>query len=213
MEYPSKLKKDIMEQSKNFQLEGFLPGRGAENADVMLVAEAPGKTEIKTQVPFSGQAGKGLDTALDRIDLHREDIYMTSVVRCRPYSVKKKGEKQTYPNRTPSKTEIRLFAPLFDFEVATVQPKIIVAMGNSALKRLLGNHYNISSYHGQTLQQSIYKLSKDRKNYEETKESYMIFPMYHPAAILYNRNLKETMSEDWARLSELIQKVTTEKSE
>jgi len=211
MEYPSQLKQEIMEKSKEFQLEGFLPGKGAENAEVMLVAEAPGKTEIEKQVPFCGQAGKGLDAALDRIDLHREDIYMTSVVRCRPYSVKKKGEKRSYPNRTPSKTEIRLFAPLFDFEVVTVQPKIIVAMGNSALKRLLGNQYNVSNYHGQTLRQSILKLSKDRKTYEETQKDYMIFPMYHPAAILYNRNLKETMANDWDRLSELIQEVITEK--
>ncbi|MDN6641382.1 MAG: uracil-DNA glycosylase [Tetragenococcus sp.] len=212
MEYPSKLKKEIMEQSKSFQLEGFLPGRGAENAEVMLVAEAPGKTEIKTQVPFSGQAGKGLDEALDRINLHREDIYMTSVVRSRPYSVKKRenkktdDEKKSYPNRTPNKTEIRLFAPLLDFEIKTVQPKIIVVMGNSALKRLLGNHYTISNYHGQTLQQPIYELAKDHKTYEETEKSYFIYPMYHPAAVLYNRNLEETIDHDWDNLASLIQK-------
>ncbi|MCF1616852.1 uracil-DNA glycosylase [Tetragenococcus koreensis] len=212
MEYPSELKKEIMEQSQKFQLEGFLPGRGAENAEIMLVAEAPGKTEIKTQIPFSGQAGKGLDKSLERINLHRKDIYMTSVVRSRPYSVKKRENKKTgeikksYPNRTPNKTEIRLFAPLLDFEIKTVQPKIIVAMGNSALKRLLGNHYTISNYHGKTLQQPIYELTKNHKSYKETEESYFIYPIYHPAAILYNRKLEKTINDDWDHLSALIQK-------
>lgn len=74
MEYPTKLKKEIMEQSKKFQLEGFLPGRGAEDAAIMLVAEAPGQTEIKTQIPFSGQAGKGLDKALAKL-IYIEKIF------------------------------------------------------------------------------------------------------------------------------------------
>jgi len=213
MEYPKELKNDIMTKSKKFQLEGFLPGRGAEDATVMLVAEAPGQTEIKTQIPFSGQAGKGLDKALERIDLHREDIYMTSVVRCRPYSVKKRTnkngeEKKSYPNRTPNKTEIKLFAPFLDFEIMHIAPKVIVTLGNSAMNRLLGNQYTVSNYHGQTLQQPIYKLSKDRKNYEKTKENYYIYPMYHPAAILYNRDLEKTIDQDWDNLSKLIRKVT-----
>ncbi len=213
MEYPKELKNDIMTESKKFQLEGFLPGRGAKDAAIMLVAEAPGQTEIKTQIPFSGQAGKGLDKALERIGLHREDIYMTSVVRCRPYSVKKRTdksgeEKKSYPNRTPNKTEIKLFAPFLDFEIKNVAPKVIVSLGNSALKRLLGNQYAISDYHGKALQQPIYKLSEDRKNYEKTEKSYYIYPMYHPAAILYNRNLEKTIDQDWDNLFKLIRKVT-----
>lgn len=208
MEFPNDLKKEIMDKSKDFQLEGFLPGKGAENATVMLVAEAPGQTEIKTQIPFSGQAGKGLDVALEKINLQRKDIYMTSVVKSRPYSVKKNGKKESYPNRTPNKTEIRLFAPLFDYEIKTVHPKIIVALGNSALKRILGNQYTVSKYHGKKLEQSIYKLSKDNKTYEKSAEDYFIYPMYHPAAILYNRNLQETIDQDWVHLSTFIDKVT-----
>jgi len=211
VDYPNNLKKEIINQSKKFQLEGFLPGRGAENAMVMLVAEAPGQTEIKTQIPFSGQAGKGLDAALERIRLQRKDIYMTSVVKSRPYSVKKKGEKRSYPNRTPNKSEVRLFAPLFDYEIKTVQPQIIVALGNSALKRILGNQYTVSKYHGKKLEQPIYQLSNDNKNYEETEKKYFIYPMYHPAAILYNRNLKETINKDWDHLSTVIEKVTNTK--
>ncbi|MCF1602003.1 uracil-DNA glycosylase [Tetragenococcus halophilus] len=214
MEYPTKLKKEIMEQSKKFQLEGFLPGRGAEDAAIMLVAEAPGQTEIKTQIPFSGQAGKGLDKVLAKINLYREDIYMTSVVKSRPYSVKQRTnksgeEKKSYPNRTPNQTEIKLFAPFLDFEIKSIAPKVIVTLGNSAMNRLLGNQYTVSNYHGQTLQQPIYKLSKDRKNYEKTEKNYYIYPMYHPAAMLYNRDLEKTIDQDWDNLYVLIRKITS----
>lgn len=74
------------------------------------------------------------------------------------------------------------------------------------MNRLLGNQYTVSNYHGQTLQQPIYKLSKDRKNYEKTEENYYIYPMYHPAAMLYNRDLEKTIDQDWDNLSALIKK-------
>ncbi|GMA45019.1 hypothetical protein GCM10025853_24760 [Tetragenococcus halophilus subsp. halophilus DSM 20339] len=93
-----------------------------------------------------------------------------------------------------------------DFEIKSIAPKIIVTLGNSAMNRLLGNQYTVSNYHGQTLQQPIYKLSKDRKNYEKTEENYYIYPMYHPAAMLYNRDLEKTIDQDWDNLSALIKK-------
>lgn len=210
MEYPLHLMAEVKEKSKFHQLEGFLSGKGPTNAPLMLVGEAPGKTEIITKVPFSGQAGKELDNELAKVSLSREDLYITSVVRSRPYRIKKRINKKTgyieesRPNRTPTKAEVKAFAPLIDFEIQTIQPNIIAPMGNVALKRLLGNQYTVSNYHGQILTQPIYQISEDRSIYEKTDESYTIFPIYHPAAILYNRSLKEVITEDWYALFQLV---------
>lgn len=213
MDYPSYLLKEIEEKSKDFKLEGFLSGRGPTNATALLVGEAPGRTEIETKVPFSGQAGKELDAELAAANLNREDLYITSVVRSRPYRVKKRVQKKTgemiesRPNRTPTKAEIKAHAPLIDFEIEHVKPKIIATMGNVALKRLVGNQYTISSCHGQLIEEPLLEISDDRSTYNMTEETYSIFPIYHPAAVLYNRSLKEVIAEDWAKLFDLIRTV------
>lgn len=212
MDYPEHLMKEVREQSQGFNLEGFLSGRGPTDAKAMLVGEAPGRTELETKRPFSGQAGKELDAELKRVNLKREDLYITSVVRSRPYRIKerinkKSGERtESRPNRTPTKAEVRAFAPLIDFEIQTIQPKIIATMGNVALKRLLGNHYSISDCHGQELQLPVLHISEDRSTYIESEETYTLFPLYHPAAVLYNRSLAETIAEDWHTLFDLIQR-------
>lgn len=215
MEYPLHLLDEVKEKTESFQLEGFLAGKGPENAIAMLVGEAPGRTELVTKVPFSGQAGKELDAELDKANLSRNALYITSAVRSRPFRIKTRIDKNgsiitSHPNRTPTNTEVMAFAPLLDFEIQKIQPKIIAPMGNIALKRLLGNQYTISAYHGQILNLPIFKISEDRARYEKTKESYTIFPIYHPAAILYNRTLKEVIAADWSHLVELIKKESSE---
>jgi DNA polymerase len=212
MKYPTELMEEIKEKSAPYKLEGFLSGNEPLHATAMLVGEAPGKTELETKVPFSGQAGKELDAELAHANLRREDLYITSVVRRRPYHIKERINKKTgaatvsRPNRTPTKSEVKVFAPLIDFEIQTIQPKIIAPMGNVALKRLLGNQYAISTYHGQVLEQPILKIMADRSNYELTEESYLIFPIYHSAAVLYNRSLKQEIEKDWHSLFQLIKK-------
>lgn len=108
----------------------------------MLIGEAPGKEEIKENVPFIGRSGQLLMEQLQQVGLSRETVYITSAVRSRPFSVKTKqiaktGERVTkFPNRTPTKEEIKIFAPLLDWEIAVCQPELILTLGNIGLQRL-----------------------------------------------------------------------------
>ena len=213
MGYPTHLLDEVKKNSKEFQLEGFLSGNGSPQAKAMLVGEAPGQTELVTKLPFTGQAGKELDNELEQAGLSREDLYITSVVRSRPFKIKKRVNKdgtvsESRPNRTPTKAEVLAHAPLIDYDIQHIKPKIIAPMGNIALKRLLGSPYTISAYHGQVLNDSIFQLSDDRSTYVKSTERYIIFPLYHPAAVLYNRSLADVISKDWRALFELISELS-----
>ncbi|MBE5105407.1 uracil-DNA glycosylase [Bacillus thuringiensis] len=210
MEYPNHLIKQVKERSAPYQLEGFLSGQGPENPTFMLVGEAPGETEIHNGIPFSGRAGKHLMEFLERIHVTREDVYITSAVRSRPYKWREKRERngeviQKKYNRTPNQGEIFAHAPLLDYELAHIDPPVIVTLGNIALKRLAGNNKKITDVHGQLLKQPIQKL-KDIQHAEFmwTEKEYNIFPTFHPASIFYNRSLLELIYEDLEKLKRLV---------
>ncbi|MGX7149231.1 uracil-DNA glycosylase [Enterococcus ureasiticus] len=210
MNYPKKLVEAVEQKMLGHNLEGFLSGKGPKNAVLMLIGEAPGETEIKTKIPFSGKSGKKLDSWLSESGLSREDIYITSAVRSRPFSIKEQLNKRTgivetkYPNRTPTKSEILAYAPLLDYEIQTIQPKIFVPMGNIGLQRLLGNDYMISKNHGQLLHLPILVYSKEKNQLTKTSESYPVFPIYHPAAVFYNQKLEPIIESDWLLLGSLL---------
>lgn len=178
----------------------------------MLVGEAPGRHEEVHNIPFSGASGKELMKMLATIGYDRNSVYITSVVRQRPYSIKEVVDKKTgakvvkKPNRTPTKKEVLAFANLFDWELAQVQPKIIVPLGNTALQRLLGPQANIGKLHGQLLNQPIQHAKKDGSGYEFATTNTLLVPMYHPAAVLYSRKLEPTILRDWQRLGNFIKK-------
>ncbi|MGX7244042.1 uracil-DNA glycosylase [Enterococcus quebecensis] len=213
MEYPKKLVETVTKKMSEHNLEGFLSGQGPKNATLMLVGEAPGETEIKTSIPFSGKSGKKLDGWLADADLKRQDIYITSTVRSRPFSIKRQLNKRTgivetkYPNRPPTKAEVLAYAPLLDFEIQTVHPKILVPMGNTGLKRLLGNNYTISDCHGKLLELPILEYSQKENKLIESTRVYKLFPIYHPAAVFYNRKLEVDIQKDWAYLASILKKV------
>lgn len=149
MKYPSHLVKQVKEQSAPYQLEGFLSGQGPENPKFMLLGEAPGETEIHNGIPFSGRAGKQLMDFLERIQVKREEVYITSAVRSRPYKWREKKERngemiQKKYNRTPNQGEILAHAPLLDYELENINPKLIVTLGNIGLQRLTGKNKKIN---------------------------------------------------------------------
>ena len=82
-----------MNNQKAYQLEGFVPGQGPLHPKLMIVGEAPGRTEIENFIPFSGQAGKELMASLALVGLTREEVYITSAVRSRPYSIKRTNQQ------------------------------------------------------------------------------------------------------------------------
>lgn len=213
IQYPPKLLKEVQQRVAGRQLAGFTPGQGKLKPDLMLVGEAPGRHEEVHNIPFSGASGKELMKMLATIGYDRAHVYITSVVRQRPYSVKEVLDKKTgakvikKPNRTPTKKEVLAFANLFDWELKQVQPKIIVPLGNTALQRLLGPQANVGRLHGQLLRRPIQHAKEDGSGYELATTNSLLVPMYHPAAVLYRRKLEPTVRDDWQKLGEIIQRV------
>ena len=113
-------------------------GVGDENADWMLVGEAPGAEEDRLGEPFVGQAGRLLDNMLAAIDLKRgENVYIANVLKCRPPA-----------NRNPSPEEVAKCAPHLLRQIELIQPKLILAMGRFAVQALLDTDASIASLRG-----------------------------------------------------------------
>ena len=156
---------------------------------IMLIGEAPGEQETLQGRPFVGKAGKNLDGFLDVVGLNREDIYISNVVKVRPTKVSPKG---SVSNRPPNREELALFTPYLYEEIALVQPGMIVTLGNVALKALLGKDAVIGACHGRVTEASIHG------------QTFRVFPLYHPASIIYNRSLAAVYQEDLQKLKTVI---------
>ncbi len=160
-------------------------GEGNENAAVMLVGEAPGAEETRLSRTFVGKAGKNLDEFLFVLALRREDIYITNVVKFRPYKVSDKG---TLSNRPPGKEELAAMLPYLQREVEAVAPRVVVTLGNVPLKALHSINATIGERHA--VPTAAHALS----------HKFLLFPLYHPASIIYNRALKSVYDEDLKKL-------------
>ena len=172
------LKEDTLQS--DYAQKKLVFGEGKQNAKICMVGEAPGGDEEKQGRPFVGKAGKNLSSFLEAVGLKREEIYITNVVKFRPTNISPKTGK--FVNRPTKKTEIAFFLPYLMKELALVQPEIIVTLGNVPLKAITGQESaSIGDMHGEIT---------------KTKEGYQLFPLYHPAAIIYNRSLTETYDAD-----------------
>lgn len=184
MEYPKELIQEASLRMNGRPVEGFIAGQGPLHPKLMLVGEAPGKTEIDTHVPFSGQAGKELMQALSSTGLTREDVYITSAVRSRPYRVVQRINKRTkqqeivYPNRTPTKAEVLAHAPILDYEIKQVQPQLIATLGNIGLQRLLGKEYTVTKNHGQLYTGPVLQLTEQKDAYEWSEKTIEFFHFF-----------------------------------
>ena len=162
-------------------------GFGNLNAHVMLIGEAPGQEETIQKRPFVGRAGKNLDEFLMLSGLQRNKIYISNVVKIRPT---KAGNSGRISNRPPNEQEIQICRPFLLEEIELISPKIIVTLGNVALKALCGRENTIGQVHG-TL------VNWDRP----------VFPLYHPASIIYNRSLYTVYRDDVRKLALLLEKI------
>ena len=218
IKYPAGLLAQVKAATANRRLTGFTPGLGPRHPELMLIGEAPGRHEEQVNIPFSGASGQELMKLVESIGYSRQTVYITSVIRQRPYSIKRVRDKRTgevaekWPNRTPTKGEVRAFAPLFDWELHYVDPQVLVPLGNTALQRLLGSQANIGQLHRHLLTAPIQEADPAGKGYRMSQRSYQIFPMYHPAAILYARRLQPTVEDDWQRLGRFMQKLHNQKN-
>ncbi len=161
-------------------------GEGPENAPIMLIGEAPGGQEEKEGRPFVGKAGKNLDGFLQTLELRREEIRISNVVKVRPSKVSPRG---AVSNRPPNREELAFFTPWLMEEIRLIQPKLIVTLGNTALQSLLGRDALIGGMHGRIT----------------GCEEWRIFPLYHPASIIYNRSLQSVYDADLLSLKDALQ--------
>ena len=207
---PEELVKLGKERMKNQQVEGFVYGSGPKNPKLMLVGEAPGETEIHNGIPFSGRAGKKLMEFLSGVGLKREDVYITSAVRSRPYKWKEKRDKlgaiemKKY-NRAPTANEILAHAPILDYEIQNIQPPLIVTLGNVGLQRLIGKQMKVTEMHGRVIEQPILQANEDNE-YVWSVHTYRLFPTFHPASVFYNPKLRELVEKDRLALKEWLNK-------
>ena len=145
-------------------------GVGDENADWLLVGEAPGAEEDRLGDPFVGQAGKLLDNMLAAIGLNRrENVYIANVLKCRPPG-----------NRNPEPEEVAKCTPFLLQQIGLIQPRLIVAMGRFAAQTLLDTDASIASLRGR-----VHRYA-----------GVPLIVTYHPAYLLRNLPDKAKAWED-----------------
>lgn len=154
-------------------------GDGSVDADIVFVGEAPGKNEDLQGKPFVGAAGKFLDEMLTMINLKRQDVYITNIVKYRPPD-----------NRDPLPEEKVAFLPYLIRQLDIIAPKLIVTLGRHSMDCLLPG-LKISQVHGQP------------KKYM----GRVYLPLFHPAAALYNGGLRQTLIDDFTAIPLILKKI------
>lgn len=156
-------------------------GKGNLNANILFVGEAPGKNEDLQGLPFVGASGKNLDKLLNNVGLSLEEIYVANILKCRPPE-----------NRDPLPEEIKAHTPWLLEQIKKIKPKVICSLGNYATKfflsegnlELMDKQPGITQVHG--------KIKIVKINGVEIK----LIPLFHPAAIIYNRKLLPLWEQD-----------------
>jgi DNA polymerase len=146
----------------------LVPGEGPDDAEVMVVGEAPGRFEDEQGRPFVGRAGQLLDEVLAEAGLARDEVFITNVVKARPPG-----------NRDPTKAEVEHWMPVLEQQLALVAPRLVVPLGRHALA-----HFAPGARIGEAHGRAISERGRD------------LFPLYHPAAALRSTKLRETLFAD-----------------
>ena len=140
-------------------------GAGNPQADLMFVGEAPGADEDKQGEPFVGRAGELLTRIIGAMGLSRGDVYIANVLKCRPDM-----EPGAAGNRPPTTLEMQRCLPYLREQIAIIQPRVLVALGKTAMTGLTGADQSMSALRGRWL----------------TFENIPLLPTYHPSYLLRN---------------------------
>ncbi len=152
-------------------------GDGPPDAKIVFVGEAPGRFEEKEGRPFVGLAGKFLVRELERIGMKREEAYITNVVKCRPPD-----------NRKPRPEEVEECREILEEELRLIRPKIVVLLGDTAVKAMLGKGHKVGKDHGRL-------IGKDGKK-------FVVMP--HPSAAMRFRKMRAMFKEDMDGLKRIL---------
>lgn len=153
-----------------------VPGAGPANAEIMFIGEAPGAREDEQGIPFVGRSGQYLNQLLEMVGLSRRDVFIANVVKCRPPN-----------NRDPLPEELTACKTYLDRQIAIINPKAIVTLGRISMNRYFPDG-RITKIHGQP------KYADGR----------IYYPMFHPAYVLRNGNMRPDMEADMRKLIDLI---------
>lgn len=177
MDYISLAKKtDICKACKN-----VVVGKGNVHAKILFVGEAPGRNEDEQGLPFVGAAGKNLDALLAKVGLSMNDIYITNILKCRPPE-----------NRAPLPDEIRAHTPWLLAQIQEMKPLVVCSLGNYATKFFLAR----GDVDAMDNQEGITKVHGKIRAIEFEGLSIKLIPLFHPAAIIYNRSLLPLWEQD-----------------
>lgn len=149
-----------------------VPGEGSGRGGIVLVGEAPGRNEDRTGRPFCGAAGKILDLALAEARIPRADVFVTSVVKCRPPK-----------NRDPAPDEKEACQPYLLEQVAALRPRVLVALGRHGLSGLQGG-----------LAKDFHALAG---TFQPTPLGLPVFVSLHPAAVIYRQAWRPDYLRHW----------------
>lgn len=160
-----------------------VPGEGSSFAKIMFIGEAPGRSEDEQGRPFVGTAGKLLTEALHEAGLVREEVFITNVVKCRPPN-----------NRVPAEEERSACRPYLERQIKLINPKIICILGRTAYESLLEGK-SITSNRGKVVRYG----------------NRFYFLTVHPAAVIYNPELKSLFKNDIVKLVVELKKMESDK--
>lgn len=162
------------------QATQLVMGDGNADADIVFIGEAPGKNEDLQGKPFVGAAGKFLDEMLAAAGLRRQDVYITNIVKYRPPN-----------NRDPLPEEKRQFWPYLMRQLEVIQPKAVLTLGRHSGGGFIPN-LRISQDHGRPRRVRLHELE------------FVVIPLYHPAAALYNGSMRQTLIDDFVRSAAFV---------
>ena len=160
-------------------------GVGNPHARVMFIGEAPGKNEDLQGEPFVGAAGHYLNELLGCAGLRREDVFIANVLKCRPPG-----------NRDPRPEEIQTCTPFLREQTRTIDPEVLVTLGKFSTQFVLKTQMGITRLHGRV--QRAGKL--------------LVFPIFHPAAALYDGAKREALENDFVTLGQLLHQLDEQKA-
>ena len=155
-----------------------VPGEGQLSAKIMVIGEAPGRSEDEKGRPFVGAAGRILDELLKKAGIERSEVFITNIVKCRPPN-----------NRVPKEDELTACRPYLDRQIALIKPKVICILGRTAYSSLLGGS-SITANRGKIVERAGQKY----------------FLTFHPAAVIYNKGLLSALEADLKKLAVEINK-------
>lgn len=155
-------------------------GDGNPAADIVFIGEAPGRQEDEQGLPFVGASGRFLNEMLASAGMNREDVYITNIVKYRPPN-----------NRDPEPEEKQAFWPYLMRQLEIIQPKVVITLGRHSGECFIPD-LRISRDHGHARTVTYH-------DYE-----FLVIPLYHPAAALYNGSMRQTLIDDFLQAAKMI---------